>query len=255
MGLAIAAEVARPGLPLVLLERNVRYGQETSSRNSEVIHAGMYYPEGSLKARLCVEGNRLLYELCEAHGIPHRRITKIITAAAPAEMEALEQLHARGRANGVPLEMLSGERVRELEPRIVSAGGLLSPTTGIISAHALMDHFARTAERAGAVLQTRCAVVAITPQPDGYAVRVDEAGPMQTDSSASFTYLASRSASECTTTVLMPSSRQARCTRKAISPRLAIRIFSNMGSRTSKHEESGLGRGNRRALPPHGINR
>src|SRR6185436_5761062 len=100
VGLAVAARLAARHPDVVILERNARHGQETSSRNSEVIHAGLYYPTGSLKARLCVEGNRRLYALCAPHEIPHRRIGKIIVAAAPAEMPALERLQALGAANG-----------------------------------------------------------------------------------------------------------------------------------------------------------
>ena len=97
VGLAIAAEISRRYSPVFVLERNDRYGQETSSRNSEVIHAGMYYASGSLKARLCVEGNRLLYEICERGGIPHRRITKIITATRPEEEGELQRIQAPRR--------------------------------------------------------------------------------------------------------------------------------------------------------------
>lgn len=176
VGLAIAAELAGTVSPLILLERNNQCGMETSSRNSEVIHAGLYYPEGSLKARLCVEGNRLLYELCEAHGIPHRRITKIISASQPGELEALDRLYARGIANGAPLRKLTAEEVLELEPRVATSGGILSPSTGIISAHGLMDYYARTAARDGAVIQTRCAVTGLERSSNGYRITVDERG-------------------------------------------------------------------------------
>src|SRR5205807_5754871 len=106
VGLAVAARLAR-GREVVILERNARHGQETSSRNSEVIHGGMYYPTGSLKARLCVEGNHRLYELCAAHGVPHARVGKLITAVVPEEQHALEELLARGPANGVEMRFLS----------------------------------------------------------------------------------------------------------------------------------------------------
>lgn len=180
IGLAIAAECARRFSPLIVLERNERIGQETSSRNSEVIHAGIYYPEGSLKARLCVEGRELLYELCGKHGIPHNRLGKIITAATPAEAATLEGLLRRGSANGVELEILTAPRVRELEPHIVSCGAILSPSTGIISAHGLMDFFAARAREGGATIQTRCAVTGIQRAQGCYAVTIAEGGATST---------------------------------------------------------------------------
>ena len=100
VGLAVARELAGAHAPVFLLERNERYGMETSSRNSEVIHAGIYYAPGSLKATLCVEGKHLLYELCEKHDIPHRKFTKIITATTEAELAQLESILAKGNANG-----------------------------------------------------------------------------------------------------------------------------------------------------------
>jgi L-2-hydroxyglutarate oxidase LhgO len=158
VGLAIAARLA-PRHSVVVVERNARPGMETSSRNSEVIHAGMYYPTGSLKARLCVAGNRQLYEICARKGVPHARVTKIITARTPEELPQLEQIHARGAANGVELRMLTAAEVRALEPNVPSAGALFSPNTGIVSAHGLMDHFGHAAREAGAVIQPRAELV------------------------------------------------------------------------------------------------
>src|SRR5712691_2268260 len=160
VGLAVAARLA-PSTEVVILERRARHGQETSSRNSEVIHGGMYYPTGSLKARLCVEGNRRLYELCAAHGVPHARVGKIITATAPEERPKLEELLALGIANGVDMRMLTGEQACALEPRIRSVGALLSPNTGIVSAHGLMDCLLHLALEAGALLQARAEVVGL----------------------------------------------------------------------------------------------
>ncbi len=105
-GLAVAARLAPRFRELVILERRERHGSETSSRNSEVIHAGMYYPEGSLKARLCVRGKELLYELCERAVIPHRRTGKLIVALRKEEEPELERLLARGTHNGVPLALV-----------------------------------------------------------------------------------------------------------------------------------------------------
>ena len=113
VGLAVAARLAPRAPGLVLLERHERHGQETSSRNSEVVHAGLYYPAGSLKAELCVAGNRALHELCAAADIPHRRCGKLVVATRPDEVGALERLHALGRTNGAPLQMITGEEARD----------------------------------------------------------------------------------------------------------------------------------------------
>jgi L-2-hydroxyglutarate oxidase LhgO len=174
VGLAIAAELAREYQPLFLLERHPKYGQETSSRNSEVIHAGIYYPHGSLKATLCVEGKHLLYELCETHDIPYRRITKIITAARPEELPQLEKLYAHGTGNGVELEMLTADQVHALEPHIASAGGILSPSTGIISAHGLMDYYYHAARERGAEIQTHCEVVGVLKKNPEFEITIKE---------------------------------------------------------------------------------
>ncbi len=172
VGLAVAARLAPSHPDLVILERRERHGQETSSRNSEVIHAGMYYPTGSLKARLCVEGNRRLYALADRHRVPHRRTTKLIVATVPGETAALEGLLALGRANGVDLEMLSGADARRLEPNVAAVAALLSPNTGIVSAHALMDHFLREAREHGATLQPRAEVVGLERRTSDYRVTI-----------------------------------------------------------------------------------
>lgn len=171
VGLAVAARLARMG-DLVVLERHDRHGLETSSRNSEVIHAGMYYPAGSLKARLCVEGNRLLYAACEAHDVPHRRIGKLIVATAPEELPGLESLLALGHRNGVELRMLTAAEAFELEPNVRAVAAIHSPDTGIVSAHALMDHLAREARAAGAVIQSRTELLGVEPGTGGYRLTV-----------------------------------------------------------------------------------
>jgi L-2-hydroxyglutarate oxidase LhgO len=161
VGLAVAARLAPRHPELVVLERRERPGTETSSRNSEVIHAGMYYPTGSLKARLCVRGRQLLYELCERLAVPHRRVTKLIVATRPGELGELERLLALGHANGVELELIGREQCRELEPAVPAVAGLLSPSTGIISAHGLMDAYLHEARRHGAIVQTRAELVGL----------------------------------------------------------------------------------------------
>ncbi len=144
VGLAVAAELASHLDSVALLERHPALGQETSSRNSEVIHAGIYYPTGSLKARLCVEGQRALYQMCAAYDIPHRRCGKIIVAQNQTQIEELESLCALGTANGVEgLRLLRGNEVQEMEPYVHATAGLYSPESGILSVHALMDVLAR----------------------------------------------------------------------------------------------------------------
>jgi L-2-hydroxyglutarate oxidase LhgO len=176
VGLAVAARLAPRHPDLVVLERNARHGQETSSRNSEVIHAGIYYPRGSLKARLCVEGNRFLYEVCAARGVPHRRCGKIISASDEAALPALDALRERARANGVELERLSAAATADLEPNVLSEGSLLSPDSGIISAHGLMDVLLHDVRQAGAVFRPRSEVTGIERRGGEYrlAVRTGE---------------------------------------------------------------------------------
>ena len=183
VGLAIAAELSTTYSPLFVLERREKYGQETSSRNSEVIHAGIYYPHNSLKAKLCVEGRALLYEICERNGIPHKRITKIITATNEDEVPALEALHQHGLGNGVTLQLLSEKQVHAVEPHIASVAGILSPSTGIISAHGLMDYFHHRAKENGAEIQTHCEVVGVEKRTDDYLITIQESDSISSFSS------------------------------------------------------------------------
>ena len=183
VGLAIAAELSPHYSPLYLLERHEKYGQETSSRNSEVIHAGIYYPHNSLKATLCIEGKSLLYQLCNQHGLPHQKITKIITAAKRDELPALEKLYEHGLGNGVELQMLTADQVHALEPNIASVGGILSPSTGIISAHGVMDYFFHTAKEHGAEIQTHCEVVGLEKRSNDFLLTIREGGQISSFSS------------------------------------------------------------------------
>src|SRR5512140_1172199 len=161
VGLAVAARLATRFPELVVLERRGRHGTETSSRNSEVIHAGMYYPTGSLKARLCVRGKAMLYELCRRLGVSHRQTTKLIVAMVPGEVAEIERIYALGQANGVELTLLTAEECRRMEPAVPAVAGVFSPTTGIVSAHELMDALLAEARRGGAILQPRAELVAI----------------------------------------------------------------------------------------------
>jgi L-2-hydroxyglutarate oxidase LhgO len=170
VGLAVAARLAPLFPDLVLLERAERHGTAQSSRNSEVIHAGMYYPTGSLKARLCVAGNARLYEFCERHRVAHRRVGKLIVAVEDAQREALAALLERGRANGVDLRPLSGAEARALEPNVPCVEALVSPNTGIVSAHELMAALLAQARAAGAVTQFRAELQQLARTGDGWRV-------------------------------------------------------------------------------------
>lgn len=173
VGLVAAAEVSARFKGVLIFEKNITFGTETSSRNSEVIHAGIYYPPGTLKARLCVEGRLLLYEYCSRHGIPHRKIGKIIVASDDEETAHLEALRQRARDNGVGnLSLLSEGEVKRLEPNIRARAGLLSPSTGILSAHGFMDFLYRKARENGADFLFGAEVIGIEKSGPGYAVRV-----------------------------------------------------------------------------------
>jgi L-2-hydroxyglutarate oxidase LhgO len=150
VGLAIARKLALLGRQVVLFEAERATGMHTSSRNSEVMHAGIYYPTGSLKARLCVEGRRMLEGYCQSHGITWRRIGKIVVAAGEAEIPKLEQYLAQGHANGVEdLTWLEREQVRALEPSVVCVRALASPSTGLVDSHGLMRALANDVRNAG----------------------------------------------------------------------------------------------------------
>ncbi len=172
IGLAIAAHVSATSRHVCLLEKNERCGTGISSRNSEVIHAGIYYPQGTLKATLCVEGRERLYALCAGNDIPHRKVGKIIIAVIDDEMEELEILHHTALCNGIPsVRMLTKEQVLRMEPNVRAVGGLLSPETGILSVHALMDFYAHRAEANGALISCGTEVTGIEPTAGGYLVR------------------------------------------------------------------------------------
>jgi L-2-hydroxyglutarate oxidase LhgO len=152
VGLAVARALAQAGREVVVLEAAEGIGTETSSRNSEVIHAGIYYPKGSLKARLCVQGKQALYAYCAERGVPHRGCGKLIVATEAAQLATLADIRAKAAANGVSdLTPLSRQEAQALEPEIECVGALLSPSTGIIDSHAFMLALQGDAEHAGAV--------------------------------------------------------------------------------------------------------
>jgi len=179
VGLAIASEIAREDREIYVLEKETAYGQATSSRNSEVIHAGIYYPKGSLKAELCVEANPVIYEICREHNVPHSRVGKIIVANGEEEVKQIEGILKNATDCGArDLEMIDEDKINELEPNVKADAAILSPTTGIVDAHGLMDHFHREARRRcgsdPVVLDTE--VTGLDRKGNGYAVEMVSGG-------------------------------------------------------------------------------
>lgn len=175
VGLAIAAEIARPGLTIFILEKNSTHGGGISSRNSEVIHGGMYYPADSLKATLCVAGRALLYEIAAQNNIPHKKTGKLIVAAKPEETDEIERLHENAHKNGVnSTELITSREIAQLEPNIKACTALYSPETGIISAHDLMNYFLIQARNKKAELITHTKVVLIEKEARSYRIFTED---------------------------------------------------------------------------------
>lgn len=176
IGLSVACEVSGVKDSVYLLERHDSFGQETSSRNSEVIHAGIYYPEDSLKTRTCIEGNRLIYETCEKNNIQYKKLGKLILAKDPSEIADLVKLFDNARANGVrELELLPKSKIKELEPNIKAELAIYSKTTGIFDSHSLMKYYAFRAAHNGAGITYKAEVRGIKKVKDGYEVTVFDA--------------------------------------------------------------------------------
>lgn len=153
VGMACAARIARQGRSVLLLERHARPGQETSSRNSGVIHAGLYYPTGSLKALTCVEGRELLYSRCESHHVAFRKTGKLLVATVPEEEAKLERIQARALDNGAgAVEPLDARQIARLEPRVRAISALWSPESGIVDVHELLYSYQKEALDHGATL-------------------------------------------------------------------------------------------------------
>jgi L-2-hydroxyglutarate oxidase LhgO len=175
VGLAIARRLAQAGREVIVLEAAEGIGTVTSSRNSEVIHAGIYYKAGSLMARMCVSGKKALYAYCRDHGIPHRNCGKLIVATNPKETEKLQSIRAHAEANGVlDMQTLPGEAARELEPALNCDAALLSPSTGIIDSHAYMLALRGDAEEAGAAFAFHTPLV--TAKAAGGRIEIDAGG-------------------------------------------------------------------------------
>ena len=168
VGLAVARALALQGREVMVLEAEDAIGTGTSSRNSEVIHAGLYYPQGSLKARLCVQGRDMLYAYCEARGIPYRRCGKLIVATHPSQLDGLRAIEAKARANGVmDLQWLTPQEAQVLEPALACVGALLSPSTGIVDSHAYMLALQGDLEQGGGMVVCHSAVTSARCEPDG----------------------------------------------------------------------------------------
>ncbi len=179
VGLAIARALALQGREVVVLEAEDAIGTHTSSRNSEVIHAGIYYPAGSLKARLCVAGKRALYAYCADRGVPYDNCGKLIVACAEDELAGLDRLRRQAAANGVgDLEFLPPRVVQQLEPELRCVGALRSPSTGIIDSHALMLAYQGEAEANGAMIAFQSPVEGGRVTEQGAEIKVGGAAAM-----------------------------------------------------------------------------
>jgi len=174
VGLAVARALALAGREVVILEAEDAIGTHTSSRNSEVIHAGIYYPKGSLKARACVEGRKRLYPYCEAHGVPFRRCGKLIVAADEAQIPELRAIQKKARENGVTdvVEIPAADAMA-MEPALRCVAALHSPSTGIIDSHALMLAYQGDAESAGAMLALKSPLQRVLVSRGGFELQVE----------------------------------------------------------------------------------
>ncbi len=187
VGLACAAVLARRGHAVVVAERHHRIGQETSSRNSGVIHAGMHYPTSTAKARLCVAGRELVYARCAREGIAHRRCGKLIVATEAAELATLELLVPQAQRNGAgDVRLLDGAEVMRLEPAVRAIAGVWSPATGIVDAQGLIDSYHREAESRGAMLALGHTATTIERRGDGWYVTLRGDGGQTSEIRAAF---------------------------------------------------------------------
>lgn len=180
VGLASARALAMAGHDVIVLECADMIGTETSSRNSEVIHAGIYYGKDSNKARLCVKGRDMMYAYCESHGIAHKRCGKLIVATDESQVALLDDINGRATVNGVDnLTFVDAAKVREMEPNVTCHGALLSPSTGLVDSHGLMLAYQGEAEDHGAMIAFNSPVLGGEVRNDGILLRVGGAEPME----------------------------------------------------------------------------
>jgi L-2-hydroxyglutarate oxidase LhgO len=179
VGLAVARALAMAGREVVILEAEDAIGTHTSSRNSEVIHAGIYYPKGSLKARACVEGRQRLYEYCVSHGVPHRRSGKLIVATEEFQIGELRNIQARAHANGVTdVVWMTRAQALALEPELACVAALYSPSTGIIDSHALMLAYLGDAQARGAMLALKSPLERVLIKQHAFELHVAGSDPI-----------------------------------------------------------------------------
>ena len=175
VGLAIAAELSKSYQDIFVLEKNVSFGQETSSRNSEVIHTGIYYPKDSLKASTCIEGRQMLYEFCIKNNVTHKKIGKLIVAIDRTETGDLERLFKRGLENGVSdLKLLNCEELKKLEPNLVAEAGIYSPSTGIISSHGFMQRLISLFKGQGGSIAYNTELKGVEKDREGFLLSVED---------------------------------------------------------------------------------
>lgn len=186
IGLAVARQLATSGKiaadKILVLEQEASFGQHTSSRNSEVIHAGLYYPDNSLKARLCVRGKQLLYEYCAQHDIPHRKTGKLVVAQ-DAEIAALETLQQQAMRNGVSdTEIIDAAALQQMEPQVTGSAALFSPSSGIIDSHAYMQSLLNEVESSGALFVRKTRIEKACSANNGFRVTTQTLQGQQSDS-------------------------------------------------------------------------
>ena len=181
VGLAVARALAVRGREVLVLEKEIAIGTETSARNSEVIHAGIYYPAGSLKARLCVRGKAMLYDYCAERGIAYQRCGKLIVATSAQEVSQLAQIQGKAAANGVELQALSAAQAQVMEPQLQCHAALYSPTTGIIDSHGLMLSLQGDLENAGGMVVLGTSVQSATRSAQGWVLQTTDTSGQATE--------------------------------------------------------------------------
>ena len=186
VGLACAERLSASGREVILIERHDGFGRETSSRNSEVIHSGLYYPENLLKTTLCLEGNPRLYELCGKKGIPFRKIGKVVVATTAQECESIHRVFKQAALNGVPgVKMLDESGIKDLEPQVSGRIGLCSPESGILDVHQLMKYLEQVSLSQGVTIAYNCEVIDLE-KTNGYytaAIRDADGQPLELEAS------------------------------------------------------------------------
>jgi L-2-hydroxyglutarate oxidase LhgO len=177
IGLSIAYALSKKGYDIVVLEKNESFGQETSSRNSEVIHAGLYYPPGSLKATTCIEGKRLLYDFCDKAGVAYKKLGKLVVASNKDEFQKIETIYANAASCGIDnLQFLTASEIKDQEPSLNAGGGFFSPDSGIVDSHGFMQALFTRAKQQGVTFSFSTEALDINKDAPGYVIDVSEPG-------------------------------------------------------------------------------